>query len=144
VCLGKLPMVRRTLFCRHCSFNIWVSARLVLNRLLLNREYVVINALKALASIISMCDLHVIFLSNITPILLQCRGQNGSLCHPCLHYLCTRHFAFHQNKEFPLIKKIANELDQNWPKSQILTTCIVSLCAMLYQRLFRYLGITLP
>jgi hypothetical protein len=40
---------------------------LVLNRLLLNREYVVINALKTLASIISMCDLHVSFLSNITP-----------------------------------------------------------------------------
>jgi hypothetical protein len=39
---------------------------LVLNRLLLNREYVVINALKALASIVYMCDLHVIFLSNIT------------------------------------------------------------------------------
>jgi hypothetical protein len=37
---------------------------LVLNRLLLNRKYVVINALKALASIISMCDLHAIFLSN--------------------------------------------------------------------------------
>jgi hypothetical protein len=43
------------------------SLMLVLNRLLLNREYVVINALKALASIVSMCDLHVIFLSNITP-----------------------------------------------------------------------------
>jgi hypothetical protein len=40
---------------------------LVLNRLLLNREYVVINALKALGSVISMCGLHVIFLSNITP-----------------------------------------------------------------------------
>jgi hypothetical protein len=39
---------------------------LVLNRLLLNREYVVINALEALDSIISLCDLHVIFLSNIT------------------------------------------------------------------------------
>jgi hypothetical protein len=39
---------------------------LVLNRLLLNRGYVVINAPKALASIISMCHLHVIFLSNIT------------------------------------------------------------------------------
>jgi phosphatidylethanolamine-binding protein (PEBP) family uncharacterized protein len=44
-----------------------VSLILVLNRLLLNREYVVINALKALASISSMCGLHVIFLSNITP-----------------------------------------------------------------------------
>jgi hypothetical protein len=40
---------------------------LVFNRLLLNRVYVVINALKALASVISICDLHVIFLSNITP-----------------------------------------------------------------------------
>jgi hypothetical protein len=39
----------------------------VLNRLLLNMEYVLINALKALASIIFMCDLHIIFLSNITP-----------------------------------------------------------------------------
>jgi hypothetical protein len=41
----------------------------VLNRLLLNREYVVINALKALPSIISMCDLHVISYR----ILLQIR-----------------------------------------------------------------------
>jgi hypothetical protein len=40
---------------------------LVLNRLLLNREYVVIKALKAFASISSMCGLHVIFVSNITP-----------------------------------------------------------------------------
>jgi hypothetical protein len=40
---------------------------LVLNRLLLNMEYVLINALKALASIVFMLDLHVIFLSNITP-----------------------------------------------------------------------------
>jgi hypothetical protein len=40
---------------------------LVLNCLLLNRTYVVINAPNALASIISMCDLHVIFLSNINP-----------------------------------------------------------------------------
>jgi hypothetical protein len=38
---------------------------LALNRSLLNREYVLINALKPLASIVLMCDLHVIFLSNI-------------------------------------------------------------------------------
>jgi hypothetical protein len=44
-----------------------VSLILVLNRLLLNSEYVLINALKALASISSMCGLHVILLSNITP-----------------------------------------------------------------------------
>jgi hypothetical protein len=37
---------------------------LMRNRLLLNTEYVVINALKALASISSMCGIHVIFLSN--------------------------------------------------------------------------------
>jgi hypothetical protein len=41
---------------------------LVLNSLLLNREYVIINALKALVSIVSMCDVHVIFLSNISKI----------------------------------------------------------------------------
>jgi hypothetical protein len=39
---------------------------LVLNRSLLNREYILINVLKALASIISMCNLHVT-LSKITP-----------------------------------------------------------------------------
>jgi hypothetical protein len=39
----------------------------VLNRSLLNREYILINVLKALASIISMCDLHATFLSKITP-----------------------------------------------------------------------------
>jgi hypothetical protein len=40
---------------------------LALNRSLLNREYVLINALKALASIVLMCNLHVIFLSYIKP-----------------------------------------------------------------------------
>jgi hypothetical protein len=40
---------------------------LALNSSLLNREYILINVLKALASIISMCNLHVIFLSKITP-----------------------------------------------------------------------------
>jgi hypothetical protein len=40
---------------------------LVLNCSVLNREYVIINALKALASIVFMCGLHVIFLSSITP-----------------------------------------------------------------------------
>jgi hypothetical protein len=39
---------------------------LALNRPLLN-WYVLINALKALDSIVFMCSLHVIFLSNITP-----------------------------------------------------------------------------
>jgi hypothetical protein len=34
---------------------------------LLNREYVLINAVKALVSVVFMCSLHVIFLSNITP-----------------------------------------------------------------------------
>jgi hypothetical protein len=38
-----------------------------LHRSLLNRESVLVNALKALASIVFMCSLHVIFLSNITP-----------------------------------------------------------------------------
>jgi hypothetical protein len=39
----------------------------VLNRSLLNREYSLINVLKALASIISICNLHVALLSKITP-----------------------------------------------------------------------------
>jgi hypothetical protein len=40
---------------------------LALSRSLLNREYTLINVLKALASILSMCSHHVIFLSKITP-----------------------------------------------------------------------------
>jgi hypothetical protein len=40
---------------------------LVLNPSLLNKEYILINVLKALASIISMCNLHVTLLSKITP-----------------------------------------------------------------------------
>jgi hypothetical protein len=40
---------------------------LALNRSLLNREYILMNVVKALASIISMCNLHVILLSKITP-----------------------------------------------------------------------------
>jgi hypothetical protein len=39
---------------------------LVINRSLLNRKYILINVLKALASIISMCNLHLTFLSKIT------------------------------------------------------------------------------
>jgi hypothetical protein len=34
---------------------------------LLNKGYILINVLKALASIVSMCSLHVIFYSKITP-----------------------------------------------------------------------------
>jgi hypothetical protein len=61
---------------------------LVLNRLLLNMEYVVINALNALASIVSMCDLHAIFLSNITkkyrlpPVFID---PNVALLRPLRH-----------------------------------------------------------
>jgi hypothetical protein len=40
---------------------------LALNLPLLNREYTSINALKTLASIISMCNLHVNFFSKIAP-----------------------------------------------------------------------------
>jgi hypothetical protein len=44
-----------------------VSLMLVLNRSLLNKEYILINVLKALASIISIYNLNVTFLSKITP-----------------------------------------------------------------------------
>jgi hypothetical protein len=40
---------------------------LTLNRSFLNREYNLMNVLKALASIISICSLDVILLSKITP-----------------------------------------------------------------------------
>jgi hypothetical protein len=40
---------------------------LVLSQSLLNREYTPIKVLKALDLIISICGLHVIFLSKITP-----------------------------------------------------------------------------
>jgi hypothetical protein len=40
---------------------------LVLNLSLLNRAYTLINVLKSLVLIISLCGLHVIFLLNITP-----------------------------------------------------------------------------
>jgi hypothetical protein len=39
---------------------------LALNSSLLNREYILMNVLKTLASIIYMCNLHVILLSQIT------------------------------------------------------------------------------
>jgi hypothetical protein len=96
--LGKLPIVRFT-------FSKWVSAAnsqagqtLVitdlmstlwranlmweLNRSLSNREYVLINALKALASIVLMCSLHVILISNITPRYFTLYG-----CFVCLFRL---------------------------------------------------------
>jgi hypothetical protein len=44
-----------------------VSLLLVLSRSLLNREFILIYVLKALASIISLCNLHVTLLSKITP-----------------------------------------------------------------------------
>jgi hypothetical protein len=44
-----------------------VSLMLALNRSLLNREYVLIKAVKAFTSVVFKCYLHVIFLSNITP-----------------------------------------------------------------------------
>jgi hypothetical protein len=40
---------------------------LTLNRSLLNRDYNLMDVLKALASIISICSIHVILLSKITP-----------------------------------------------------------------------------
>jgi hypothetical protein len=83
-------MVRRSLFCRQCNFNRWLSATnfqagqtqaiadlmraswkanlmLVLNRSLLNREYILMNVLKALALIVYMCGTHVMFLPKATP-----------------------------------------------------------------------------
>jgi hypothetical protein len=41
---------------------------LAFNHSLFNREYNLMNVLKALASIFSMCNLHVILLSKVTPI----------------------------------------------------------------------------
>jgi hypothetical protein len=49
------------------------------NRSLLNREYALINVLKTLASIISICDLYVIFLSKITPRYFTV-FTNGMFC----------------------------------------------------------------
>jgi hypothetical protein len=40
---------------------------LALNRSFLNTEYILINVLKAMASIISICNLHLSFLSKNTP-----------------------------------------------------------------------------
>jgi hypothetical protein len=53
---------------------------LVLRRSLLNGEYILINVLKALALIISMCNLHVTLLSKITPIYFML-FTNG-ISHP--------------------------------------------------------------
>jgi hypothetical protein len=60
------------------------------NRSLLNKEYILMNVLKALASIISMCNLHVTLLSKITPRYFKqftngifrpfkVRGESGGL-----------------------------------------------------------------
>jgi hypothetical protein len=87
--LGKFPLARRTLFCRRCNFSrlfaansqagqakimillmisLWrTSLMLVFNRSLLNREYILINVLKALALTISMRNLHETFLSKTAP-----------------------------------------------------------------------------
>jgi hypothetical protein len=52
---------------------------LMLNHLLLNREYNVMNVLKTLASIVSMCNLHVILSSKITPRYFTL-FTNGMFC----------------------------------------------------------------
>jgi hypothetical protein len=88
--LGKFPVVRRTLLYRRYNFKRWVSAAnskagqvqvftdmisvlwrvglmLALSRSFLNGEYILINVLKALALVISMCSLRVILLLKITP-----------------------------------------------------------------------------
>jgi hypothetical protein len=44
---------------------------LALNRSLLNRDYILMHVLKTLASIISMCNFHVIFLSKINLDILN-------------------------------------------------------------------------
>jgi hypothetical protein len=46
----------------------------VVNRSLLNKKYALTNVLKALASIISTCSLHVIPLSEITQKILAFSG----------------------------------------------------------------------
>jgi hypothetical protein len=43
---------------------------------------------------------------------IQCRGQDRTLCHPCLHFPWRRHFDFYRNSAFSLWKKWANELDR--------------------------------
>jgi hypothetical protein len=45
---------------------------LVLNRSLLNREYTLINVLKVLASIISICNLHVLSYQRLHRDILRC------------------------------------------------------------------------
>jgi hypothetical protein len=51
---------------------------LALNRSLQNGVYILINVLRALASIISMCNLHVTFLSKIPPIFYTIYKRNVS------------------------------------------------------------------
>jgi hypothetical protein len=51
---------------------------LALNRSLLNKEYTLINVLKALSSIICICNLHVFLISKMTPrylILVNLRNK---------------------------------------------------------------------
>jgi hypothetical protein len=62
--LGKLPVVRRTLFRRRCKFpggatvyRYRTNDSLELNCSFLNTEYILIIVLKGLASIIYMCNL---------------------------------------------------------------------------------------
>jgi hypothetical protein len=52
---------------------------LALNRSLLKREYNLMNVLKALDSIVSICNLHVILLSKITPRYFTL-FTNGMFC----------------------------------------------------------------
>jgi hypothetical protein len=73
---------------------------LALNRSLLNREYTLMNVLKIYASIISVCNLHVTFLSKITPRYLALftngiflpfnlrQDSGGLICLPLKYSVC--------------------------------------------------------
>jgi hypothetical protein len=54
---------------------------LVLNHSLLNKECNLINLLKALVATVSMCSLHVIFLSKITQIFYTVYNRNIPFIH---------------------------------------------------------------
>jgi hypothetical protein len=62
----KFPDGTGTNHCRLTSALWRVNLILVLNLPLLNREYNIINVLKVLASILSVCSLNVILLSKMT------------------------------------------------------------------------------
>jgi hypothetical protein len=94
-----------------------VNLILVLNRSVLNREHSLMNVLKALALIVPMCSLHIIFLSKVTPRYFTL-FTNGMSCPFTTHVRSQSHITTDNQ-----LCRYVNTSDQAMSKGDNLKTC---------------------